>query len=704
MNTSTQLVNTSSSILEHIADLVPEATFLPLNEGTKVPATHHGYKDAAPIFDVNWTGNTGWVLSGNPYFGIDVDTKKKYRGATNLCEFLNIALPQGATEEAAVNKLVEALDTLIVQTPSGGLHIIWKHAKDCVLNWQRPPSGCEYRGAVGYLCAPGSRLQNGEYTIVKDLPVAVAPPQILDALERPTEKKKSTGILHPLTDHPLVLRDLKALLKARPAAIGGDGTGTGYNESMATVRLCHDMGASEEAALELLMDVWAERCDPPWEAGELQVKISDWYRGCENGHGSSISLIVLFDINGWPLIDDAENDNELQAEIKSSNAEDLFPIFAEHEGLEGPPLDYVIKDILPLGYQVMLYGEEQSLKTYAMLEMMECAMTGIPFAQVPGDSASGYPVVKPGISAMLICGEGFEGVKKQRHPLWRKHHGIPSSKALPFYTMNVMPSFLDSSAVEKLAQSIKAQCGSQIPDIIGIDTLVYALAPDGKEDSNDDATKIYNAGKQLTRLLDKPLVIIWVHHVGHSAKRTRGAYNWQGSSDIRFRLEHVKSPVNDGNGGRSYHVRMVCEKLKDAPRPEPIEFKGRTVFDNDKDGNTISTVLLSGVPTGSLIDRAESSAGASVVQETGELTKSDVVLLVLDKADAGQKLSPGEVSKEAMALGLTERKASTFERGLRNMLSKPTAKYRADRRPLEGLYSLRTMHTKDGEAWLLGRL
>ncbi len=209
---------------------------------------------------------------------------------------------------------------------------------------------------------------------------------------------------------------------------------------------------------------------------------------------------------------------------------------------------------------------------------------------------SGLPVLKPGLSAMLICGEGFEGVKKQRHPLWRKHHGVQDSESLPFYTMNVMPCFLDRQAVEKLARSIKAKCGDKVPDLIGIDTLVYALAPDGKEDSNDDATKIYNAGKLLMRLLGKPLTIFWVHHVGHSAVRTRGAYNWKGSSDIRFRLEHVKPPVSDGSGGRNYHVRMVCEKLKDAPLPDPIEFRGCTVFDNDKDGNSISTVLLSGLP------------------------------------------------------------------------------------------------------------
>ena len=162
-------------------------------------------------------------------------------------------------------------------------------------------------------------------------------------------------------------------------------------------------------------------------------------------------------------------------------------------------------------------------------------------------------------------------------------------------------------------------------------------------------------------------------------------------------MEHVRAPVGDGNGGRSYHVRMICEKLKDAPLPAPIELKGRTVFDKDKDGNAISTVLLSGVPaTGTLLDRAEDVAERGDVQDVDKFTVADVVRLVLDKSDTGRKLSPGDVAKEADSMGLLKGKVSTFDRNLRNIVSKGTDAAREARKPLDGLYTWKNMRTKGG--------
>ncbi len=85
--------------------------------------------------------------------------------------------------------------------------------------------------------------------------------------------------------------------------------------------------------------------------------------------------------NATPAVPYGANGDHMPDE---PDTEDLFPVFAENEGLEGPPLDWIIPGVLPMGYQVMLYGEEQSLKTFVMLEMMECAMTGHRFRASSG--------------------------------------------------------------------------------------------------------------------------------------------------------------------------------------------------------------------------------------------------------------------------------------------------------------------------------
>ncbi len=47
-------------------------------------------------------------------------------------------------------------------------------------------------------------------------------------------------------------------------------------------------------------------------------------------------------------------------------------------------------------------------------------------------------------------------------------------------------------------------------------------------------------------------------------------------------------------------------------------------------------------------------------------------------------------------MGLLTGKAATFERNVRNILSKPSQTYREARKPLEGLYTWKAMRTKDG--------
>ena len=328
-------------------------------------------------------------------------------------------------------------------------------------------------------------------------------------------------------------------------------------------------------------------------------------------------------------------------ELKEAN-EPRFKIYAENEGMEGPPLDMVIDGLLAMGYQTLFYGDEQTLKTYIVLEMMLCAITGKKFLPIPGKPDSGFAVLKEGLTGLYICGEGFEGIKKQKVPLWKKHHGISPDTVLPFYSMDAMPSMLDDNAVKDLADCIKAKFavqGDPLPDMIAIDTLVYAIAPDGKEDSNDDATKMYRAGKLLGKLLGKPIIVMWIHHKGHVAVRARGASNITTSSDVRFRVEHVTDPRYTGDKehptSRSYHVKLLCEKFKDTTLPQPVEFKGSTVFDNNANGCAISSVLLEGTQSASE-HMADQRAKESAADELRDLVASMFQMKGVTKASVNQ--------------------------------------------------------------------
>lgn len=314
--------------IEHLSRLVPDATYFPLKTNLKKPDNVNGYLGAVASFDVDWTGNTGWVMGGQPYFAIDVDIKKSHRGASALCRFLGIDLPDGLTEENAIDRLVDNLNTLIIGTPTGGIHIVYHQDLGFVADWPHPPASCEYRGKVGYLCAQGTHVEisadpvqntaTGDYFILKDRPVALAPAKILKELVEYKEPVlKSSGIPHEHTDHPLIIEALDSFMKSRPSAIGGQG-GEGYRHSMVTARWAHDFGVSEEAALESMMTYWAHRCDPEWDAGELEAKIYDWYKGCENEHGSAIPMDVLAKINGVEIPGSEEDSDPLTDETRTT--------------------------------------------------------------------------------------------------------------------------------------------------------------------------------------------------------------------------------------------------------------------------------------------------------------------------------------------------------------------------------------------------
>lgn len=196
----------------------PSLKYLPLLPQLKKPlGGSAGWKDCtadlASLYDgVEYEGNgLGVVLGGKPYFALDVDTKKEHKGATNLCRWLGFALPEGATEEQAISVLIAKLDTRIVRTPSGGLHIYFKHEFSFRAAFPALPKGCEWRGIKGFLVAPGTHTEasadrtgntfTGTYEIVKDRPIALAPKIILAALvdvDAPVNKIAGAAIGKPV--------------------------------------------------------------------------------------------------------------------------------------------------------------------------------------------------------------------------------------------------------------------------------------------------------------------------------------------------------------------------------------------------------------------------------------------------------------------------------------------------------------------------
>lgn len=152
-------------------------------------------------------------------------------------------------------------DTLTVRTPSGGYHLYYK-------GLDRPvghspivkQGGIDVRAFNGFVLAPGSTIDNQPYTVEIDSPLAEFPAHIRHLLKSPQERAPNGSAPSVELDTPEALESAAHFLqKHAPHAAKGSRGWTCYTVSC---RL-RDIGVSEDAARDMLVEMWNEFNDPP---------------------------------------------------------------------------------------------------------------------------------------------------------------------------------------------------------------------------------------------------------------------------------------------------------------------------------------------------------------------------------------------------------------------------------------------------------
>lgn len=122
----------------------------------KQPRTPHGYRDATTETEqvARWwrrwpTANIG-LPTGHEFDVLDVDVKNDAPGRESMMRLKRAGFLDGYSQ--------------IVATPSGGFHFYFAASGEG--NHSLQAAGIDYRGMGGYVLAPGSRLEAGEYLIV----------------------------------------------------------------------------------------------------------------------------------------------------------------------------------------------------------------------------------------------------------------------------------------------------------------------------------------------------------------------------------------------------------------------------------------------------------------------------------------------------------------------------------------------------------
>jgi hypothetical protein len=108
---------------------------------------------------------------------VDCDVKPDIDGRLNYIDFLEN------------HGLDPNLETFMVQTPSGGMHLYYRPPEDKPLGNTagKLAPGIDTRSSGGYVVGPGSATSAGLYSIYRELPIAAAPDALVEAADGTTD-------------------------------------------------------------------------------------------------------------------------------------------------------------------------------------------------------------------------------------------------------------------------------------------------------------------------------------------------------------------------------------------------------------------------------------------------------------------------------------------------------------------------------------
>lgn len=158
--------------------------------------------------------------------------------------------------------------TRAVQTPSGGIHAYFRHPGGDLRNWQARADlpGVDARGDGGYVLAPPSRTEAGEYAAVaktRDLPYADPPGWLVEGM-------RGRRRAEPPSPAP---SDVWAALWTVTCTPG--------DRHPTLVRLAghwREHGHGEAEALAMALAWNSARCAPPKPDDEIRATVQDLYR------------------------------------------------------------------------------------------------------------------------------------------------------------------------------------------------------------------------------------------------------------------------------------------------------------------------------------------------------------------------------------------------------------------------------------------
>jgi len=277
------------------ADLIRRGfRIFPIIKGTKdrIPVKWGGRATDDPAAIALWAReypgcNWGIALGATGHAVIDVDVHdgQDGPGTLDLMELSYGPLPP----------------TLEARTPSGGRHLFFRgtcaslnHLLAAQLGVRK--TGVDVKSTGGYVVGAGSRTPDGAYEWADDRSMAELPEWVRLAAGDGRGPRRETAVLAE-DEEADVDRARRWLRGVAPPSVEGEG---GDDNAFRVACAVRDMGLSEEACLEAMLDEWNGRCEPPWDPAELARKARNAYEYARADQGSTSASADFEDLGDGP--------------------------------------------------------------------------------------------------------------------------------------------------------------------------------------------------------------------------------------------------------------------------------------------------------------------------------------------------------------------------------------------------------------------
>lgn len=479
---------------------------------------------------------------------IDVDTKNGGKGLEALEQL-----------EATYGDLPE---TFTVRTPSGGLHYYFTTDEPVSSSAGRIGDNLDVRGAGGYVLAPFSSIEGNPYDVIHKATPTKLPSDIKKLAGAPKVKDRSNDISAELMDgEASIMRAIDYLQTEAPIAQeGANGDATTYKVA------CHilDFGVSITTALELLLDHWNPKCEPPWDPEALETKVN-------NAHDYKSQPIGNLSPNGdFQPIDSYEKPDTPVEEHPEAPAKRRLSFTLTSDIEPKLTKNFLIEDVIDDGAASVLYGPPNAGKTFAVLDMAWHIANGKPWC--------GKRVVQGCVLYLAL--EGGYGIFNRISAL-KKHYDYGDTAPLAVVTADINLRTNKKDAIEIVQLSKELETQTKLPiKLIVVDTLARAMGG-GDENSASDMGAVV-ANLDYIRFKTKAHVMP-IHHTGKDKSRgARGSNALLGAIDTEMMVD-----------GQSGIGAIKFTKQRDMETISPINFQLQRIdLGADQDGVAVQSCVI----------------------------------------------------------------------------------------------------------------